>query len=236
MTRPYEACNYIDFDGRKYLYLNDDSPVMGYQTKDISFVAQPLPYSSEDYNVIPVPLMMTDEWEIIQSNPTLISELRTISGCKQTHTFNFIGQTGYVGREIFRNLDIEDYVFVETGTVYSLDKEDKRNKLIKFLYEIASSIFTFAPRGIGSSSFRAYQAMMVGSIPIITGMNDYPFKDEVNWDEICIRGDLKDINTLIEKALNMTWEERKTMRGRMMLFWDNYCKHDSLYNKLKEKV
>jgi len=77
---------------------------------------------------------------------------------------------------------------------------------------------------------------MVGSIPIITGMNDYPFKDEVDWDTICIRGDLNDIHKLIDKASQMSREERKVMRGKAMLFWDNYCKHDNLYNKLKELV
>lgn len=236
MTRPFKACNYIDFDGKKYLYLNDDSPMLGYQVSEVAFVAQPLPYDSAHYNVIPVPLMMTDEWDIIQSNPTLISELRVISGCQQDHTFNFAGQTGYVGREVFRDLQIEDYFFEETQAIYNLKSEEKKNELIKFLYKIARSTFTFAPRGIGSSSFRAYQAMMVGSIPIITDMNDYPFKDEVDWDTICIRGDLKDIHKLIDKASNMTWDQRKIMRGKAMLFWDNYCKHDNLYNKLKELV
>jgi len=236
MTRPFKACNYIDLDSKKYLYLNDDLPMLAYQISEVAFVAQPLPYDSAQYNVIPVPLMMTDEWDIIQSNPTLISELRVISGSQQDHAFNFMGQTGYVGREVFRDLQIENYVFKETKPIYNLDSEDKKNELIKFLYEIARSTFTFAPRGIGSSSFRAYQAMMVGSIPIITGMNDYPFKDEVDWDTICIRGDLNDIHKLIDKACQMSWEERKVMRGKAMLFWDNYCKHDNLYNKLKELV
>ena len=78
--------------------------------------------------------------------------------------------------------------------------------------------------------------MMVGSIPIITGMNDYPFKNEVDWDTICIRGDLNDLPALINKATHMSLEDRKIMRGKAMLFWDNYCRHDSLYKKLESMV
>lgn len=237
MTRPFKPTNYIEIEGKKYIYLNDDNPSIAYQRLGVAFVAQPLPYVSEQFNVVPVPLMMTDEWEIIKDDPNFVSELRHISGCEQDHRFNFTGQTGYMGREVFREMqDLEGYTFEETSPIYDLDPQTKKLHLKDFLRNIARSTFTFAPRGIGSSSFRAYQAMMVGSIPIVTGMNDYPFKNEVDWDSICIRGKLEDIKTLTEKAVSMSHEEIKVMRGKAMLFWDNYCKHDNLYNKLKELI
>lgn len=236
MTRPFKACNYIELKGRKYLYLNDDSPMIAYQRDDTAFVAQPLPHDSNRYGVIPVPLMMTDEWEMIDQEPELIPFLRHISGANQDYEFNFMGQTGYVGREVFRDLKLDGYLFQETSAIWNLQPSAKKEVLKDFLRAIARSTFTFAPRGIGSSSFRAYQAMMVGSIPIITGMNDYPFKNEVDWDTICIRGDLNDLPALINKATRMSLEDRKIMRGKAMLFWDNYCRHDSLYKKLESMV
>lgn len=236
MTRPYEACNYIDFDGKKYVYLNDDSPVVAYQTPDVAFVAQPLPHPSDQFKVIPVPLMMTDEWEIIKDNPAIIDDIRKHGETNRKFDFNFVGQCQYVGRDIFRNINLNNYDFEETSPVYGLSRDEKKKKLVDFLYRISTSRFTFAPRGIGSSSFRAYQAMMVGSVPIVTGMNDYPFKDKVDWDSICIRGDLKDLPSLIQKAMSMPKEEYDTVRNNAMSFWEEYCKHDSLYNKLKELV
>lgn len=236
MTRPYEACNYIEFDNKKYLYLNDDSPVAAYQTSDVAFVAQPLPHSGDHFKVIPVPLMMTDEWDIIKYNPAIIDDIRTHGIENRAFDFSFVGQCQYVGREVFRNINLNNYDFEETSPVYHLSKDEKKKKLVDFLYRISTSRFTFAPRGIGSSSFRAYQAMMVGSIPIITGMNDYPFKNEVDWDSICIRGDLIDLPSLVQKAMSMSKEEYDTMRNNAVSFWDEYCKHDSLYNKLKELV
>ena len=31
MTRPFKACGYIELKGKKYIYLNDDSPMIAYQ-------------------------------------------------------------------------------------------------------------------------------------------------------------------------------------------------------------
>lgn len=233
--RPFKPSNYINLKGRSYLYLNDDDPSAAYNSEDISFIAQPIASAeiNKRHNIITVPLMMTDEWEIINENPNLITKLR--SNTKE-YTFNFVGQCNYMGRDVFRELDVENYDFEETASVYSLSKKEKVDKLINFLDRISKSRFVFTPRGVGSSSFRAYQAMMVGSIPIITGMNDYPFANHVDWDQISIRGELSELNLLIGKALNTSNDRYKMMREQAISFWNNYCKHDMLYEKLEELV
>ena len=233
--RPFKPSNYINLKGRKYLYLNDDDPSAAYNSEEISFVAQPMAIKeiNKKHNIVTVPLMMTDEWAIINNNENLIPNLR--SSIKD-YTFNFVGQCNYMDREVFRSLNLENYDFEETSPIYSLSPKEKADKLIKFLYRISKSRFVFAPRGVGSSSFRAYQSMMVGSIPIITGMNDYPFSKYVNWDQISIRGDLSELNLLIEKALNMPYNHYKIMQKRAISFWDNYCKHDMLHKKLEEMI
>lgn len=233
--RPFEASNYIEIKGKKYLYLNDDNPAEAYKNNSLSFVAQPLPIDSKDHNVVVVPLMMTDEWEIIKNNPSFINEVRLSSINKQTK-FNFMGQSSYAGREVFRNLKLPNYLYKETQSVYGLPKKQKHEKLIEFLYKIGHSEFVFCPRGIGSSSFRAFQSFMVGSIPIITGMNEYPFEDEVVWDSMCLRGTLEDLPRLIQEALRMSLDAQMDMREKGMRFWDEYCKHDKLHEKLKEMV
>ena len=235
MFRPFDSCSHIKIKGRKYLYLNDDDPSAAYHSDDISFVAQPLADAriNKKHNVITVPLMMSDEWQIIKDNPELIKSLREN---RKENDFNFVGQCNYTGRDVFRRLNLKNYDFEETLPVYSLSKRGKAHKLINFLYRISKSKFVFAPRGIGSSSFRAYQAMMVGSIPIITGMNDYPFRHDVDWGEISINGKLSELNSLIEKALGMSEHQYNVTRERAMCFWSNYCKHDMLYEKLENII
>ena len=232
--RPFEACDYIEIDGKKFLYLNDDSPVNAYHNCDISFVAQPLLDSdgNKKHKVISVPLMMTDEWNIIkQQGDNLLGKLRTT---EKTYDYNFIGQCHYVGREVFRELTLDNYYFLENPRgIYGLNREQKDKELVDFLFKIANSKFIFCPRGVGSSSFRLYQSFMVGSVPIVTGMKDYPFSDEVDWDDMCVRGDLDDIDGLIEKSKTVDYEK---LRENGMKFWDEYCRHDKLYEKLKKVV
>jgi hypothetical protein len=149
---------------------------------------------------------------------------------------------------VFRDLHLPRYVFQETKPIYHLESHVKKEVLKDFLRDIAKARFVFSPRGIGSSSFRAYQSLMVGSIPIITGMNDYPFKNEVDWDSFCFRGgegpkwselsekNLEEVTKLTSKAMSISDEQYEEMRTGGMQFWDEYCRHDSLYKKIKEIV
>jgi hypothetical protein len=230
--RPFEPSNVINLNNKNFYYLNDDNPRLGYQTLDISFVAQPI-YKKDvnkKFNVVPVPLMMTDEWNIINEMPQIINELRDI---EKEYDYLFIGQCHYMGREIFRNLNVQNYYFRENSRgIFHLNAEDKKVELIKFLKEIAKSKFIFCPRGIGSSSFRLYQTMMVGSVPIETGMNDYPFDNEIDWNTFCIRGDLKNIYSLIEQSRQIDFDK---YRKNGMDFWDNFCRHDELKKRLEER-
>jgi len=236
-NRPFSPTNAIDFNGVKVPYFNDDNPAMAYVYHGLCFVAQPLygPEINKAKKIITVPLMMTDEWDIITNNS---DEMLKWRGRDKTFDFNFIGQTGYAGRHVFKSLvstmPTQQYLFKETRPIYDLEPEEKKQELLHFLDVLSHCRFTFAPRGVGSSSFRAYQAMMVGSVPIITGMNDYPFDDEVDWDTFCLRGDLDELPELIEKAKWMDDLEWIQMSEAAKEFWDNYCRHDSLYTKLKE--
>lgn len=78
--------------------------------------------------------------------------------------------------------------------------------------------------------------MMVGSIPIVTGHVCFPFEDEVNWDELCINGDARELDNLINIALNFTDEDYFKMRDNAIKFWDRYCRHDILYQHLSNIV
>ena len=82
MTRPFKPSSQILIKGKAYPYLNDDSPMIAYQRSGPAFVAQPLPHSSEQYGIIPVPLMMTDEWERIWflDQPDHMTPYRTHGG------------------------------------------------------------------------------------------------------------------------------------------------------------
>ena len=53
---------------------------------------------------------------------------------------------------------------------------------------IMSSVFTFCPRGIGLSSYRFFETMRLGSIPVLfADQVVLPYEDEINYNEMIIR-------------------------------------------------
>ena len=89
--RPFKPSNLIKLNNKVFYYLNDDNPSSGYGSLDLSFVAQPL-YKKEvnkKFNVVPVPLMMTDEWNIIREMPEIVQQLRSV---EKQYDYLFVGQ------------------------------------------------------------------------------------------------------------------------------------------------
>ena len=111
-----------------------------------------------------------------------------------------------------------------------LSEDDRIERIRDFLNEVSLSRFTFCPRGNGSSSFRLFESLEVGSVPIVTGMIDYPFIDEVDWDSFSIRGEsIEDLPILIEKSKNLTEKEYEVMRQNGIDFWEQYCRLDNYH-------
>lgn len=242
LCRPFTACDHILINNNKYLYLNDDRPTIcdntrkGY-SEEICFVAQPIPnmINNTKLKIVTVPLMMSDEWKIISTNPHWLPEIRKM---EKRYSYNFVGQCSYQGRSKLGELNqtLRDYDFESTTPIWDLNPKQKNLKLMAFIERMAKSRFVFAPRGEGSSSFRAYQAMSVGAVPIIMDSVSLPFDDEVDWDTISIRGSLSNIEQLISIASAMSSAGYDQMRQNAIAFWDNYCRHDQLYDKLVKIV
>ena len=67
------------------------------------------------------------------------------------------------------------------------------------------SIFTLSPRGYGYTSFRIYEAILAGSIPIYIWDDKciLPFNDIIDWDKIAIIIKADELNILEEKMNNI---------------------------------
>ena len=211
------------------IYDYSDNPAPAYENKDLILVPQPL-YGfdiNNKYNVVVVPLVMHEQ-DIIQES-SFIEECRLN---KKIYDFVFIGdmETGHRKKLNQEELSLNSYLFRDT-TFYSIWPYDYpgRVSLIKeFLNEMSLSKFSFCPRGSGSSSYRLYESLEIGSVPIITGMKDYPFRDEVDWNTFSLMGESTDeLPSLIEKAKSLTNKEYEVMRQNGIDFWEQYCR---LYN------
>ena len=205
-----------------------DNPAFAYQdTRSTKFLSQPL-RSSPKHNIITTPLQMRHfEYELIKDKE-FIKECRSQ---KKVYDYLFVGQTGYANRHVFRpeNLNIKNYLFRETKSIYHTHNVKERVALLKeFCLELSKAKFCFCPRGAGSSSFRLYQSLMVGTIPLVYGMVDFPFSDEVIWQNIAI----------IEHPLDNLQELQYTseLRSAGIEAWDKYFLMDKTDTLLFERM
>jgi len=108
----------------------------------------------------------------------------------------------------------------------------KKNQML-FINETINSKFGLAPRGFGRSSFRFFEILLLGSIPVYI-WNDIewlPFKDIIDYKKLCISIHISKINTLEEILLSITEEKYNEI-----LCYYNEIKHlfklEGMYNKI----
>lgn len=62
-----------------------------------------------------------------------------------------------------------------------------QKNLVLFKTLCSKSKFTLCPRGYGKTSFRLYEAMQLGSVPVYISDEHYlPWADELDWDQFCV--------------------------------------------------
>jgi len=86
------------------------------------------------------------------------------------------------------------------------------------------STFTLCPRGLGRTSFRLYEAISVGSIPIYIwdDIEWLPYKDVLDWSEIAISVNIKDIDKLPELIYAHSQEDISKKQQRMAELYSEF--------------
>lgn len=97
-----------------------------------------------------------------------------------------------------------------------------------------TSVFTLAPRGYGYTSFRIYEAILAGSIPIYIWQNKkvLPFEDILHWEEFSIIIEENEIKNLPEimKKCDIQKMQKKIQEVRQ------YFNFDYTFKYIKSKI
>ena len=223
------------------IYANDDNPGFLYNNSTISkFIAQPLTSSLSPYkNITIIPLVMSDHSFI---NRSFIDKCRNRG---KKFDFCFIGNMSYKNRSIIDIVsklpELKYYKFniINSPGFYSIqDQELKIQHLKNYLLNLSQSRFVFAPRGEGSCSFRFYESMMVGSIPIEWGSVLLPKELNRNSYIKCNFDTIDSLRCAIFEAVNIRNYQSRYINYRQngMNYWDNYCEPTKLNNYIKVKA
>jgi len=221
----------VEYQDSGVVYTNDDDPnYLLKENKVKKLIAQPLHTNIDllDYNATTIPLIMTDHLKI-HLDEEFIEECRNQ---KKIYDYYFVGQF-YGKRNILKGFNEGNSLIKQTTSIYHLNEEEKIKTIKKFLLELSKAKFGFTPRGLGSNSFRLYECLMVGTIPISTDVITYPFENDVLWDDFTIRGSLDNLNTLINKSKEIDYD---SFRINGINFWEKFVKIDKCYNHIKKII
>lgn len=221
--------------GRKYVWgTSSDNPDAAYSAAQtgVKIIAQPLygPEINRRNRIVVSPLTMDNvEWEIVKNRDSLLRWREQ----RRKHTFIFQGNLRprrY--RRFLTRLTLPEFELEHRRPFWHRSTEAKIRRTRAFLDSLAASRYAFAPRGAGTSSFRLYQAMSVGTVPIVSGMCDYPYREEVDWNKFAIVADDHriDVERLLDEA---HWQQ---MSQAASDFWDEYVYLPRLCDKLTSKV
>ena len=80
-----------------------------------------------------------------------------------------------------------------------------------FLAVMARSKYALAPRGYGKTSFRLYEAMQLGCVPVYIYDEPWlPYADVLDWNDFCVLCHYDDLAGLPERlcGLDEGWRQR----------------------------
>ena len=112
-----------------------------------------------------------------------------------------------------------------------------QNEFDTFINLTINSIFCLCPRGYGLNSFRLYEAMQLGSIPVvITNQYYLPWQDELNWNEFAVlisEEQLPDLQSILESYKE---EQLESMRQKIKEVYPKYFTLDGMYANILRRI
>jgi len=118
-----------------------------------------------------------------------------------------------------------------------LNKTEWTNKISnvnqeKFLEIMSQSRFSLAPRGYGKTSFRLYEALNLGSIPVYVYDQPWlPYTEILDWNKMAVLIHVNDISTMYEKLHKITDSEI----ADMLTYYEHY-KHLFTFEGISEYI
>lgn len=169
-------------------------------------------------------------WRLESQKPTyvipLIGQPYKKIHAQKKHKANFIGNmTHPIRNEIVNTLRNKEGYYISAAS----HNVDEFNRVM------AESTFTLAPRGFGLPSFRAYEAMYQGSIPVYIS-DEFAIPLNTNFNDYGVLVKAENI-PLIDEILNSYNEyDIKMKREAMADFYSKYCTYEGLKDRIIETL
>jgi len=94
----------------------------------------------------------------------------------------------------------------------------------EFRTQMHRSRFALCPRGYGRTSFRLYEAMEMGCVPVYIHADGawLPYRDVLNWSELAVLCDIGEIASLPERLIGIDPYWTQQAREKLAVLSDDY--------------
>ncbi len=155
------------------------------------------------------------------------------------YLYSFMGRLTHRVRSDIFSIQDDRSLILNTTSVPSFDYSGSINETIKSHQQemarvLSASKFVLCPRGVGPSSFRLYETLALGAVPVVLSDSWCPPR-RVPWDSCCIRVKESEVSSLpdVLRQYESSWEE---LSARVRAVYADYLSSGSLFNYLAEEL
>jgi glycosyltransferase involved in cell wall biosynthesis len=145
---------------------------------------------------------------------------------------SFVGSInpGSLREEMYNILKDDKEIYLSPQKwVHSVDKV----RFEEFVDITNRSKFTICPRGYGAQSFRLYETIQLGSIPVIIYDKCwFPFDNIIDWNKFCVLVHESEIRDIKSKINTISDSDRLQMQERGKEVYSNYFTLESVCNNI----
>jgi len=170
--------------------------------------------------------------------PLICSPIPNAEDYKQTEKTIFCSFVGSITHPIRKHL----IDFLSNDPKFYLSYDTWKNNvteenMLHFLETSSKSKFTLCPRGYGKTSFRMFECMQVGSIPIYIYDDDWrPFKEIADWSEFSVSIHQSELGNLKDILDSFSDVQIKLMSRKCIEYYDKFFKLESVSKIILEMI
>jgi hypothetical protein len=215
---------------KKYFTVSqhDDAPFQVFPPNVIHFSA-----GGNQSNTIPIPLICSPILNIKESSKDIFCSF--VGSITQNIPNTWGSVSHYIRMKMLETLVDKEEYFLKPKHWSPEIKQDRQNL---FIETTSRSKFTLCPRGYGASSFRLYEAMQLGSIPVYIYYNKpfTPFADKINWNDIAVLIDYKDIDNLDNILKSISEEKQEYMLSKIKEIYPKYFTLEGMCDNILDSL
>jgi len=217
-----ELDNELESNGKYFTVCQfDDGPFENFPEDTIIFSAGG---NREGDNIVPIPLICSSiPKELIHNKEKTI--FASFVGSRNTHPIRMDMCNHLSGKN--------EYKIIASNWSTTIHMDDFK----KFVEVTCSSKFAFAPRGYGKQSFRLYEILQLGAVPVyVSDVHYLPWMEEIDWNDFCVpinEDEIEEIDDIL-KSISDTEYEKLLENGRII--YQEYFSLEGMFKNIIKRL